>query len=321
MRGILTIFKKEMEDYFSSTRFLLILALIVMVAIIIASMVGMSIREEAKGMTKPTLLFLYLFTSTGKLFSLVQFIGFFGPLIGIILGFDAINRERASRTLAKLISQPIYRDAVIAGKLLAGVITIALMFVAITLVISALGIRMLGIIPGPDEVLRLAVYLIVSILYISFWLAISILFSVIFKSTSTSALAALALWIFSSFLVPLGASFVSDALAPISQTENGADVESVVKHEEVQHVLYLFSPTNLYSDSASTILDPMRKTTSTVILVGPMERISQERFQNPLSAGQSIAIVAPYVLSLIALTFLCFGICYVAFMRQEIRTV
>ena len=318
MRGIFTIFRKVMEDYFSSARFLLILALIVMVGIIIASMVGMTIREEVKGTAKPTLLFLYLFTTTGKLFSFIQFIGFFGPLVGVILGFDAISRERASRTLSKLVSQPIYRDAIIAGKFLAGVTTIAIMIVAITLVISGLGIRMLGIVPGPEEVARLAIYLLVSVLYISFWLGISILFSVVFKNTSTSALASLAVWIFFSFLVPLGAGFISDAIAPIG---DGTDVEAVMKHEQVQRVIYLFSPTSLYGDSTSTILDPMRKTTSSVVLVGPMERISQERFQNPLSVGQSLAIVAPHMLSLFALTFLCFGVCYAAFMRQEIRAV
>jgi ABC-2 type transport system permease protein len=300
VRGIFTIFRKEMEDYFSSARFLLILALIVMVGIIIASMVGMTIREEVKGTAKPTLLFLYLFTTTGKLFSFIQFIGFFGPLVGVILGFDAISRERASRTLSKLVSQPIYRDAIIAGKFLAGVTTIAIMIVAITLVISGLGIRMLGIVPGPEEVARLAIYLLVSVLYISFWLGISILFSVVFKNTSTSALASLAVWIFFSFLVPLGAGFISDAIAPIG---DGTDVEAVMKHEQVQRVIYLFSPT------------------SSVVLVGPMERISQERFQNPLSVGQSLAIVAPHMLSLFALTFLCFGVCYAAFMRQEIRAV
>src|SRR5512137_2146323 len=107
-----------------------------MVGVIIASMVGMGIQEESKGMAKPTLLFLYLFTSTGKLFSFVQFIGFFGPLIGIILGFDAINREKASRTLSKLASQPIFRDAIINGKFLAGVVTIAIILVAIMLIIS-----------------------------------------------------------------------------------------------------------------------------------------------------------------------------------------
>ncbi len=137
-----------MEDQFSSTRFLLISALIVMVGVIIASMVGMGIQEEMKGMAKPTLIFLLLFTSTGKLFSFVQFIGFFGPLVGIILGFDSINRERVSRTLSKLVSQPIYRDSIINAKFLTGVTMIAIVLVAIILIISGLGIRLIGVVPG-----------------------------------------------------------------------------------------------------------------------------------------------------------------------------
>jgi ABC-2 type transport system permease protein len=106
-----------------------------MVGVIITSMVGMGIQEESKGAAKPTLLFLWLFTSTGKLFSFVQFIGFFGPLIGIFLGFDSINRERVSRTLSKLASQPIYRDSIINAKFLAAVDYLFIL-VAIILIIS-----------------------------------------------------------------------------------------------------------------------------------------------------------------------------------------
>ena len=86
MGGIAAIFRKEMEDYFSSVRFVLISALIVMVGVVIASVVGMTIREEVTGMAKPTLLFLYLFTSTGKFFSFVQFIGFSVPSSGLSSG-------------------------------------------------------------------------------------------------------------------------------------------------------------------------------------------------------------------------------------------
>jgi ABC-2 type transport system permease protein len=310
-----------MEDHFSSTRFLLISALIVMVGVIIASMVGMSIQEESKGMAKPTLLFLWLFTSTGKLFSFVQFIGFFGPLIGIILGFDSINRERVSRTLSKLISQPIYRDSVINGKFLAGVVTIAIVLVAIILIISGLGIRLIGVVPGPEEVWRVVIYFIASLLYISFWLGISILFSVVFRSTATSALAALALWIFFSFFVSLGAGVLADAVTPISQSSQGVDPEIVIRHEKIQRVVSLFSPMTLYSEATSTVLDPMRKTTRGLLLMGPLERLSLARFQNPLTLPQSIYIVLPHLISIVAITFLCFGICYLVFMRQEIRTV
>ena len=314
-----------MGDHFSSIRFLLISALIVMVGVIVASMVGMGIQEESKGMAKPTLIFLWLFTSTGKLFSFIQFIGFFGPLIGIILGFDSINRERVSRTLSKLVSQPIYRDSIINAKFLGGATIIGIVLAAIILIISGLGIRLIGVVPGSEEVLRLAIYLVISILYISFWLGISILFSVIFRSTATSALASLAVWIFFSFFVSLGAGVLSDAIAPINQSQSSAtvNIDAVIQHERIQRVISHFSPMTLYSDATSLILNPMNQTTRPLAyaLMGPLERLSISRFQSPLPIIQSLYIVAPYLISIVAITFLCFGICYAVFMRQEIRTI
>jgi len=309
-----------MEDHFSSIRFLLISALIVMVGVIITSMVGMGIQEELKGATKPTLIFLFLFTSTGKLFSFIQFIGFFGPLIGIILGFDSINRERVSRTLSKLVSQPIHRDSIINAKFLTGMATITIVLVAIVLIISGLGIRLIGVVPGAEEVGRLAIYLIISILYISFWLGVSILFSVIFRSTATSALASLALWIFFSFFVSLGASVLSDMVAPTPVGQTQASPEMIMKQAQVQRIVSLCSPVNLYTEATSTILNPMRQTTK-LVFVGPMEQLSMMRFQNPLPLLQSLLIVLPHLISIVAITVLCFGICYLVFMRQEIRTI
>ncbi|NWF91446.1 MAG: ABC transporter permease [Syntrophaceae bacterium] len=320
MSGIFTILRKELEDHFSSTRFLLISALIVMVGVIIASMVGMGIQEELKGSTKPTLIFLFLFTSTGKLFSFVQFIGFFGPLIGIILGFDSINRERISRTLSKLVSQPIYRDSIINAKFLAGIVTITVVLVGIILIISGLGIRLIGVVPGSEEVGRLGIYLIISILYISFWLGVSILFSVIFRSTATSALASLALWIFFSFFVSLGANVLSDMVAPTPVGQTRPSPETIMKQAQVQRIVSLCSPVNLYTEATSTILNPMRQTTK-LVFVGPMEQLSMMRFQNPLPLLQSLFIVLPHLISIIAITLVCFGVCYYIFMRQEIRTV
>lgn len=321
MNGVLTIYRKEMEDHFSSTRFLLITMLIFMVGVIIAALSGMSVRDELKGMAKPDFIFLLLFTSTGKLFSFVQFIGFFGPLIGIILGFDAINRERSGRTLSKLVAQPIYRDAIINGKFLAGVTMIAIVMFSLALIISGLGISLVGVVPGVEEIWRLFIYLVLSILYISFWLGIAILFSVVFRSTATSALASLAVWIGMSFFIGLGGSLVADAISPVKETANMEQAqEAFIKNAEVQRIASLFSPAVLYGDATSTILDPLRKTTRSFILMGPLERISLSRFQNPLPLFQSIVIVMPFMVSLVAITFLCFGICYAVFMRLEIRS-
>ena len=102
MHSLVTIIKKELADHFSSYRFAILFALIAMVSLITAYMVGLNIREELEGVAKPRFIFLMLFTSSGAIFSLVQFVAFFGPLVGLILGFDTINRERNEGTLSKL---------------------------------------------------------------------------------------------------------------------------------------------------------------------------------------------------------------------------
>jgi len=291
-----------------------------MVSLVTAYMVGAGLRDELQGVAKPTLVFLLLFTSPGKFFSLIQFIAFFGPLIGIVLGFDAINKERSTRTLSKVVSQPIYRDAIINGKFLAGVIIIAVMVFSIVMLISGLGLTLIGVVPGPEEIGRLVIYLVLSIFYISFWLGLSILFSITFRSIATSALAAVACWIFLSFFVAIGAGIASDMLAPVEQNAAATNPEMVIRHERVRSVFSLLSPMTLYSEGTTTILDPLRKTTQTILLMGPMERLSLSRFQSPLPLLQSVYLVFPHIISLIAITMLFFAASYIVFMRQEIRS-
>lgn len=320
MHGVYTVFRKELSDHFSSHRFVILFALISMVSLITVYMSGMGLREALEGTVKPKFVFLMLFTSTGALFSLSQFVAFFGPLIGLVLGFDSINRERASGTLSKIASQPVYRDSIINGKFLAGVTTIAIMLAAILLLVSGIGLRLVGVVPGAEEILRLVIYLIISLFYISFWLGVAILFSVLFRSIATSALASIALWIFFSFFVSLGASVVANIVAPIDG-QQGSDIDKIVKHVRMQRAISLFSPMSLYSDSTATIINPMTKTTKTLVLMGPMEKISSTRFQNPLPVLQSLFVVFPYISILIGITLVCFAITYTTFMLQEIRSV
>ena len=318
MHGIKVLLKKELADHFSSYRFTIIFALIAMISLITAYMVGINIRQELEGVAKPRFIFLMLFTAPGAIFSLTQFVAFFGPLVGLILGFDTINRERNEGTLSKLLSQPIYRDVVINGKFLSGVVLITIMMASIVLVITGLGLIVMGIVPGLEEIWRIIFYLILSIVYISFWLGVAILFSILFRSTATSALAALAVWIFFSFFVSIGANILASALtADPSQTNE----EAVVHQAKIIKAFQLISPMELYTDATATIIDPMRKSTRSFVSVGPLENLSMSRFSGPLPLSQSLLIVIPYMISLVALTIICFAVSYTVFMRQEIRSV
>jgi len=319
MQGLYAVFRKELSDHFTSYRFVILFALIAMVSIITSYMAGLHLRESLTGIAKPKFVFLMLFNTPGALFSMVQFVAFFGPLIGVILGFDAVNRERANGTLIKLASQPIYRDAVINGKFLAGVVTISLMLLSIVLVISGFGLTLIGVVPGLEEIWRLIIFLFISIFYLSFWLGLAMLFSICFKSIATSALASVALWIFLSFFISLGADVLANAVVPTG-SQDATQTEAIVRNARVKEVVSLFSPMVLYSEATSTIIDPMRKTTHSIILMGPMEQFSASRFQNPLSLGQSLIVVSPHVIALVAMTLMCFAISYILFMLQEIRT-
>ena len=319
MSGLVAVYRKELEDHFSSTRFTILFTVILMVSLVMAFMTGSGLRKELEGFAKPSLVFLLLFTSTGALFSLAQFVAFFGPLIGLVLGFDAINRERAARTLAKLVAQPIYRDSIVNGKFLAGMTTLAVMLTSIIAMISGLGLWVLGVVPGWEEVGRLAVYVVVSVFYVGFWLGLAILASVVVRSMATSALAVLALWIFLAFFVPLGATLAADTLAPVRDASN-VEIATVLRHEQIARAVSYVSPIALYTDATSVVLDPMRKTTRSLILMGPMERLSLSRFENPLPLGQSALVVAPHLILLVAATLVCFAVSYACFMRQEIRT-
>ena len=316
MKGLSAILRKELADHFASHRFVILFALIAMVSLITAYMVGIKIRD-VEGQLKPQFVFLLLFTEPAAMFSLVQFVAFFGPLVGLILGFDSINRERNEGTLSKLLAQPIYRDVIINAKFLAGVILIGIMLLSIVLVITGLGLLLVGIVPGIEEIWRIFAYLVISVVYISFWLGVAMLFSIVFRSTATSALASLAVWIFFSFFITIGASILANTLASDAEF----NPQSATRKADLVKYVVLASPMELYSDATATVIDPLRKSTRSTLPVGPLEAFSMTRFSGPLPLAQSLLVVMPHIVSLIAITMVCFALSYIVFMRQEIRSL
>ena len=148
---------KEFSDHILSVRFLVLTVILGLAAAAAVYATAGAIRDIATDASGAPSLFLKLFTvSRGDIPSFTTFIAFLGPLLGIAFGFDAINGERSEGTLPRLLSQPIHRDDVINGKFVAGLSAIAIIFVAVALVVTAVGIFQLGILPEPEEIVRLA---------------------------------------------------------------------------------------------------------------------------------------------------------------------
>jgi ABC-2 type transport system permease protein len=290
------IIRKELADYFTSLRCFILFLLVILASAGALYAAYYGIREAAIGGTD--FVFLKLFTTSGKdVPSLITFIALFVPIVGIAFGFDAINREYSSGTMSRVLAQPVFRDSVINGKFLAGTITLAIIIAATLLIVSGYGLRMIGVPPTAEEIIRLFLYFLVTTIYGAFWTSLAVLFSVLFRSTAISLLSSLAVWLFFSF-------FYANLIIPAT----AKTVESLL-------MLMRLSPSTLYQEATTVLLIPQWRGLGilTVQETGGM------LLSNPLSLGQSLLVIWPQFTALISLSIICFAISYVVFMRQEIR--
>src|SRR5699024_8673705 len=82
------------------------------------------------------------------------------------------------------------------------------------LVIMSVGLITVGIPPTLDETGRILSMLFFTGVYICFWLALSILFSVICRHAATSAMIVIALWIFFALFMSLVVNIVMNVIYP-----------------------------------------------------------------------------------------------------------
>ena len=303
---------KEISDHVKSWRFIILIAIIALTCLGSMFTALTNIGKTVKpGDPDSIFFFLKLFTiSDGTMPSFFVFISFLGPLLGISLGFDAVNSEQNNGTLSRVLAQPIHRDYLINAKFTAALIVISVMFFALGFLVMGMGLFSIGIPPSAEEFLRIVFYIILSIVYVAFWLNLSILFSVRFRQPSTSALAGIAIWLFLTVFYPLIINLIVKAYEPTQST-----AQQVFNYQELKLWLMQILPNQLFSDATTTLLIP------SVRSLGPltMEQV-YGTIPGPLPLGQSILLVWPQVTGLIAATIICFVLSYVSFMRREIRS-
>lgn len=314
MTGLMEILWKELADNFNSKRFVILFLLVYLAGIATIYIAAQNIRGSVDESTKYVFLNLFLVSGNNLPFSFPLFMSIFIPIIGISLGFDAVNSERTSGNLSRLLAQPIFRDDVINGKFLAGLVMLTLMILSIVLLVAGLGLRMIGVPPEPEEIFRLLMFVVVSVLYGAFWMSLAVLFSVLFKKTATSALASIAIWLFLFLFMTLISGLIANAVAPVTQNSSVADV---ARFDTIFRMISRISPGTLYSESIQAVLLPILGTSSpTMMMIGIYSGLKP----TPLPLSQSLVMVWPQLVSLLALTAICFAVAYIKFMREEIRS-
>lgn len=322
MRGLLTVFNKELADYFISWRGIILFGVVLLTAVFAIygpSGALQNIRAELTSTTQlgaTQFVFLRLFTTSGQgSQSFLYFTSaFLIPVIGIALGFDAINSEKNNGTLSRLLSQPIYRDTVFNGKFFAGITTIAIMLTSIILLISGLGLSMIGVPPSSEEAFRLFLFIVLGTLYGAFWLGLAMLFSVFLQRVATSALAAIAVWIFFLVFMLMISTFIANTMVPIDQT---SATQEIYRNIGIQVIALRASPIFLFQEATTVILAPGARTASEILQL--QQASGAGLISSTLPLGQSLLTIWPHLVTFIAITTVLFAISYYKFMREEIR--
>lgn len=307
--GLSTVALKEAADHLTSARMHLVMLLVLLTAI--GAIYG-AIGQIKETIGEDPFLFLRLFTTArDPLPSFVSFLGFLLPLVSIALAFDAINGEYSRRTMSRILAQPIYRDALLAGKFIGGLIVLTICLVTLWLLMTGLGILLLGLPPSSEEVLRGIAFLLASLVYSGVWLAVALFFSTLFRSPATSALASLTLWllfaVFWAMLTPLIANGISpvDPLDPMTAVHNAYWTQGISR----------ISPNTLYAEMTQALLHPDTRTLGLVFL----SQLQGAIMGAPLPFSQSALLIWPQLAGLVAAMLVVFTIAYVSFQRQEIR--
>jgi ABC-2 type transport system permease protein len=278
--GVGAVFRRELADNLSSVRMRFLEVLVVLTG---TAAVYAAIGEIWNLVAEDRFVFLRIFTVAREpLPSFITFLAFLIPIVAIALAFDSVNGEFNRRTISRILAQPIYRDALLFGKFLAGLATLGVFLTALWLFLMGLGILLLGVPRGGKEILRGLGFLLAAIAYGGVWLALAMLFSILFRAPATAALAALSCWlllaVFWSMIVPLA----TEVIAPFDPRSQIAAINTAAG-------LNRLSPSALFAESTLALLNPGTRS------LGPVfaSQLHEALVGAPLPVGQSFLLIWP----------------------------
>ena len=177
------------------------------------------------------------------------------------------------------------------------------------LMVIGLGITLLGFAPNAEELWRMLIFTAVGIFYVGFWLALAMLFSLIFQKTVTAALASMAVWLFMALFVGIFSAAVASMIVPDATTP-----EAIARRADVENIIDRISPSMLYSETVGILLNPAAR-----VFGMALQSRAEGILPTPLALEQSLTLIWPHITTMFGLVAVCFGISYIIFMRAEIR--
>jgi ABC-type transport system involved in multi-copper enzyme maturation permease subunit len=120
----------------------------------------------------------------------------------IMIVYNSISKEKETKTLTLLLSNSLSRMSVLLGKILA-YSCIALFSLLLAVTVQLLVVLLLGAIPFSfTDLPQIGIFLLVSMLYLLFWIVLSVCVSASCRKSSVSLTGLIILWVVVIFIIP-----------------------------------------------------------------------------------------------------------------------
>ncbi|MEM2168638.1 MAG: ABC transporter permease subunit [Candidatus Bathyarchaeia archaeon] len=309
---------KEFSDIIRSKRFIILLSIFVLLMI---AAVTSTYISATQGIATPTAMPRRFLLSVAS--SLTGMMAYFAPILGIVLGVDAISGEREKGTLKMVLAQPVFRDTFINGKFLGTIAAISLAVCVAFLVNVGGSIIALGITPTDDDAARLLLFLIISIIYAIAYYGIAILISTVSKRTTISVIASIMIWAVFTFILPIIATMVAFSIAPI-RIQPGQNVtitpeliREFRRRMAVTETVNMFTPNYHFNRAANNILRAFIG--AGFMPEGGAPDQPPQQVIRTISVIESLAMVWSNILIIALIAAFTLIATYMLFVRQETR--
>ncbi|MCM1985957.1 ABC transporter permease [Methanococcoides seepicolus] len=234
-RNVFVIAQKEFADNVGSSKFIMLMLAFTVVVFSKSYLLGIQAEYD-------------IFS---RFVDVAQIIALFLPFIGITLGFDAMSKERESGSLNVLLTHPLYRDTIIAGKTLGAMITLALVvFVSIIAVVGTMLVTS-GAELSSLMLNRFLIFAILTYLYLSIFMAIGILSSIVTKNARNSLIYNIAVWL----VLCIAFGMIFTTTASIITGHKPLDLDDNDHFLEVNADIQKLSPGHHYAMTVSGLPD------------------------------------------------------------------
>jgi ABC-2 type transport system permease protein len=147
----------------------------------------------------------------------VDYLEIIGAIIGILLGFLSISKEKNTKTLKLLLSRPITKKDIVAGKIIGNLLFVSLIVLFVAAVILASFYVIGGITLTAVELIKILIFVIISIIYIMLFFTLSFFLSVQQKTSSNALIICFVIWLVFVLVLPQ----IGDTMDPDNQVPGG----------------------------------------------------------------------------------------------------